>query len=232
MKLTFTKAAAALTIAAAATFAPVAAQAVTYPPANAAAVSSPTVAPGGVVTFSVIPGVFVPGEPVTITLTGENASGGSLAFAKAVYETARLGTVPAAADGSLSQGVRLPANATGTYIITATSPSVPAGVSATVTIAAAGGGTGPGAGLPATGLDSGSLLGLGSAAARSSSPVVRSPWVRRFTVSASRPRNTLSEEGRPVRGAALFACPRSGDAEARRTTPAWDRRAGSGHHGG
>ncbi|RKT35986.1 LPXTG-motif cell wall-anchored protein [Microbacterium sp. AG1240] len=166
MKNSFAKAAAVITLAAAATFAPLAAHA--YPTGEEASVSSTTVAPGGTVEFTVADGTFDPGEPVTISLTGENASGASLAVLKTAVETAALGTVPAAADGSISTGIKFPANASGVYTITATSPSVPEGVSVTVSVAAAGAGTGgsnaggsnAGGSLPATGMDSGSLLGL------------------------------------------------------------------------
>ncbi|MFG6446355.1 hypothetical protein ACFXP7_13660 [Microbacterium sp. P06] len=158
MKINFAKVAAVVTLAAAATFAPLAANA--YPSGDEASVSSPTVGPGGTVEFSVEASTFVPGEPVTISLTGENASAGSLAVVKSVVQTSVLDTRPAAADGSLpSVGVRLPANASGTYTITAASPSVPEGVSAAVTVVTSGG-NGGGGGLPATGMDSGSLLGL------------------------------------------------------------------------
>ena len=157
MKLQFGKAAAVVALAAAATFTPIAAHA--YPSASDIAVSSPTVAPGDAVTVTTIPGTFEPGEPISISLTGENASGGSLGLVKFVVETQNLGTVTANADGSSSAVVRLPANATGSYTITKTSDSLPAGISTTVTIAAAGGGNNAG-GLPATGMDSSSLLGL------------------------------------------------------------------------
>lgn len=161
MKTNFAKVAAVITIAAAATFVPLAAHA--YPTGEEASVSSTTVTPGGTIDFAVADGTFVPGEPVTISLTGESASGASLAVLKAAVETATLGTIPAAADGSIDAGIVFPANASGVYTITATSPSVPEGVSVTVTAATASGGTGgsnAGGSLPATGMDSGSLLGL------------------------------------------------------------------------
>jgi LPXTG-motif cell wall-anchored protein len=162
MKTNFAKVAAVITIAAAATFVPLAAHA--YPTGEEASVSSTNVTPGGTIDFAVADGTFVPGEPVTISLTGESASGASLAVLKAAVETATLGTIPAAADGSIDAGIVFPANASGVYTITATSPSVPEGVSVTVTAATAGGGTGGGSNaggsLPATGMDSGSLLGL------------------------------------------------------------------------
>jgi len=164
MKTNFAKVAAVIAIAAAATFVPLAAHA--YPTGEEASVSSTTVTPGGTIDFAVADGTFVPGEPVTISLTGESASGASLAVLKAAVETATLGTIPAAADGSIDAGIVFPANASGVYTITATSPSVPEGVSVTITAATASGGAGgtggsnAGGSLPATGMDSGSLLGL------------------------------------------------------------------------
>lgn len=159
MKLTFAKAAAAVALTAAAAFAvPTAANADSYPPA--VGVTGPgTVAPGGTATFTSLDGVFEPGELVTVTLTGENASGASLAIVQAAVQTANLGTVTANANGAATATVRLPANASGTYTVSFTAASLPAGVSTGFSVTAAGG-SGSGGGLAATGLDSGSLLGL------------------------------------------------------------------------
>ena len=161
MKRTFTKAAAVAALVAGAMFA-VPAAASAYTPAPGGAVSDSTVAPGGTFTFLVEDDVFLPGEAVSISITGESASGASLAFVKFAVETQVLGTVTANAQGGLDGAqITLPPNATGTYTITATSPSNPVGVSATVT-AVTGGGTTPGDedGLPATGADSEALLAL------------------------------------------------------------------------
>ncbi|WP_251453550.1 LPXTG cell wall anchor domain-containing protein [Microbacterium sp. Marseille-Q6648] len=158
MKQTLIKAAAAATFAAALALAPVAAHAEVYPPADSANVSSTTVTPGGTVTFSVDPGVFTPGEPVTITLEGESASGASLAFVKFAVESATLGTVEATADGGVAPvDIVFPSNASGVYTISAFSETSP-GVSVSVSVPASG--AGAGGGLPATGLDSNALLGL------------------------------------------------------------------------
>lgn len=140
MKLTITKAAAVAALAAGALFAvPAAANA--YTPPATGEVSDTTVAPGGTFAFAVTESVFLPGEPVTISITGENASGASLAFIKMAVETNTLGTVEANADGGMDAvSIQLPTNATGTYTILATSPSNPTGVAAYVTAAAPGSG--------------------------------------------------------------------------------------------
>ncbi|MFG6402717.1 MULTISPECIES: hypothetical protein [unclassified Microbacterium] len=156
MKLKFAKAAAALTIAAGAVFVPVAANAAAplpYPPTPVAVVSGNTVN----ITFE--PGSFAGAENVTIIIIGYNASDAAFGAVKAsaADETKTLGTVTAAADGSVSQRIVLPADARGTYTVRGTSDSRPAGLSTTFVVA---GGTGGAGGLPATGMDSGSLLGL------------------------------------------------------------------------
>ncbi|MEV8218574.1 hypothetical protein AB0O65_02310 [Microbacterium sp. NPDC077391] len=166
MKHTITKAAAVAALAAGALFAvPAAASAVEgYTPPAQGQVSDSTVAPGEAITFSVTDAAFVPGETVSISITGENASGASLGFVKFAVETRALGTTTANGAGGVS-GVRinLPANASGTYTILATSPSNPVGVSATVTVAAAGTGSNGGSdddALATTGPDSAAMLGL------------------------------------------------------------------------
>ncbi|MDL5352311.1 hypothetical protein [Microbacterium sp. zg-YB36] len=130
------------------------------PPADVT-VEDATVAPGGVVELEVADDTFRPGSDVVISLTGENASGASLAFVKFAVETATLGTVDAAADGSLSADIRLPSNAIGQYTVRASGvdasgATVTAAVTVTaVTAAAPGGDT-----LPVTGGDNSALLGL------------------------------------------------------------------------
>lgn len=159
MKRHIFRAAAVALLAAALTTLPLAANASTYPPAGSGTVSSSTVVPGGTVTFSVANDIFEPGEPVTVTLTGENASGASLAFVKFAVQTKTLGVLEANAQGGLDPiSIRFPADASGPYTITAISPSAGGGVSATVTAVAAG--SGAGGVLPATGSDSASLLGV------------------------------------------------------------------------
>lgn len=162
MKLKFAKAAAVISLAAAATFAPIAAHA--YPSGDEVTISNTTIVAGGDVTFSVEQFTFGPGTTVNIILSGENASAGSLGVVKAAYEVATLGTVAATADGAVAPvAVTLPADASGSYVISATGVDAdgnPISVSsAAITIAAAGG-TGGSGSLPATGMDAGSLLGL------------------------------------------------------------------------
>lgn len=104
---------------------------------------------------------FVPGETVSISITGENAAGASLAFARFAVTTNVLGTTTANATGGVdAASITLPADATGTYTILATSASNPVGVSATITVAAAAGGDAADDGLAATGLDSAATLTL------------------------------------------------------------------------
>ncbi|MGO2748347.1 hypothetical protein [Microbacterium sp.] len=160
MKHTFTRAAVAAAIVAGAMFAvPTAASAYTPPPTGQ--VSTSTVAAGGTFTFYVNADVFVAGEPVNISITGENASGATLGFVKFAVQTKALGSATANASGGLDNvQVTLPADASGTYTILATSDSNPVGVSATVTV---GTGTGTGTGdkdLATTGADSDALLTL------------------------------------------------------------------------
>lgn len=125
-----------------------AATAVPYP--DAQVVSGPaTLAPGGSGTYTFAG--FQPGEQVTFTLTGEGIGPANLAIVKAA-PTSTTEVKTAAADGTSSAVVTLPANATGTYTLTADSPSTdPAAV--TITLPA-------GAGLPPTGIDAASMTGV------------------------------------------------------------------------
>lgn len=147
MKLKFAKAAAAAVIAGAAIFAPVAANADEYTPVPPAGV---TITPGGTVTVPFTG--FAPNESVSFTLTGENASGATLAFVHFAVETANLGTKTADADGAVSAAVTLPADASGSYTLTASGETSGEDASATLTVT--------GETLPATGSDSAQLLGL------------------------------------------------------------------------
>ena len=193
MRLRFPKAAAAVVLAAAfALAAPVAASAEPYPPSGSTSddifPSSQTVAPGGIVTIGFQDGTFVPGELVTLYLNGENASGATLALVvKAAVETARLGAVEASSDGSAPAfNVRLPSNATGNYIFTARSPSIPLGISVTVAVTAAGSGSGDA--IANTGTDSALMLGLwvgGGALLLAGGAVVVATTVRRQRQNAN-----------------------------------------------
>lgn len=160
------KTAAALTLAAAATLAvPSVANAYVPTPEPGAAVSSSTVTPGGSVSFFVSPGTFVPGESVTLYLSGENASGASLAMIRAAaVERQEFGVREATEDGALPPvNIKLPANASGVYEVLATSPSRPDGVTASFRVTADAGTVARAdttAALPPTGFDGGSLLGI------------------------------------------------------------------------
>ncbi|CDJ99620.1 putative LPXTG-motif cell wall anchor domain protein [Microbacterium sp. C448] len=188
MRLPFPKATAtAVLVAAFALAAPVAASATpapSYPPSGSTsgdiAASSTTVAPGGTVSIAFPGDPFAPGETVTLSLTGENASGASLALVvKTVVQTKTLGTVAATSSGSAPAfTVRMPSNAVGNYVFTATSPSVPGGIS--VTVAAAGAAAGDE--IANTGTDGAMLLGLwvgGGALLLAGGAVVVATTVRR-----------------------------------------------------
>lgn len=187
MRLPFPKATATATAILVAAFvlaAPVAASADPYPPSGSTSdeifPSAGTVTPGGVVSIGFTDGTFVPGETVTLSLSGENASAATLALVvKTAVETKTLGRTSAAGDGSAPAfSVRLPSNASGNYIFTAFADSVPGGISTTVAVAAAGG-TG---GLSETGTDGAMLLGLwvgGGALLLAGGAVVVATTVRR-----------------------------------------------------
>lgn len=155
MKHNLIKAAAtAILIAGAALAAPTIAHAEVYPPADSAQVSDTVIEPGDTVTFWVEDGAFLPGEPVTITLEGENASGATLAFVKFAIETQTWNRTANAEGGLDPVQITFPMDASGVYTISAFS-ATSAGDSVTVTVVGDADG-----GLAATGLDSNSLLGL------------------------------------------------------------------------
>ncbi|AZH84671.1 hypothetical protein EAO79_18530 [Plantibacter sp. PA-3-X8] len=115
--------------------APVAANAF-YAPDGSVTVSG-TITPGGTSTVAFTAGSFQPGETVSFTLTGENASGATLAAvdSKSLQKTAS-GT------GAVNLNVTLPSNASGTYTVTATGLTSLVTVNATLTVTAAGSGSG------------------------------------------------------------------------------------------
>lgn len=139
MKNRFLTAAASAAVAATLVLAaPVMAQA--YTPSGPDTV---TITGSGTVPFS----GFEPGAQVVFTLVGENASGATLAYAKIVRDSAST-TKTADSTGAASVAVTLPANASGSYTLSAS------GARADST---AGGGSST---LPSTGGDSDSLLGI------------------------------------------------------------------------
>ncbi|TXK15390.1 LPXTG cell wall anchor domain-containing protein [Microbacterium saccharophilum] len=154
MKLRLPQAVATVALAAGLVFAPIAANATTYNPTVPSG-STVTIAPGAPVTITFTG--FAPNELVRFFLTGENASGATLAAAKFVYQTnVPIGSKTATAAGAVAPTVTLPSNATGSYTLTATGATSTASATATITVAAASGGST----LPNTGGDSGQLLGL------------------------------------------------------------------------
>ena len=144
-------------VAALATFAvlgaPAAAQASTiYPPSGACTASPATTQPGSTIGFECAAGTFSGDESVTVTVTGENGAAATIGMVRFAISTASE-VVTSEANGSLAPlSITLPSNATGTYNIAAIS-STSAGGTAAVSITGADG-------LPVTGLDSGSMLGL------------------------------------------------------------------------
>jgi len=114
---------------------PLAANAATYVPATAITVSDATPAPGQptTVTFSQ---AFTPSESVSFTLTGENGAGATLAAI-----SSKSITKAASATGTTSVVVTPPANATGSYSLTATGLTSGIVGTAAVTVVAADGST-------------------------------------------------------------------------------------------
>lgn len=118
-------------------------------------------------TFGFEAGAFTPGGDVAGSVTGENASEVTAAIVKAAIETNSSLRFTAAADGSLNARLVFPENASGTYTLTFTDVATGRSYVRSASVAAdgaaggtGGSGTGGSTGLPATGLDSGSLLGL------------------------------------------------------------------------
>ncbi|MBZ4487618.1 LPXTG cell wall anchor domain-containing protein [Microbacterium sp. cx-55] len=146
MKSLRTKLAAVVIAAAAIIAAPAAANAYT-PVAPGGA--NQTVAPGGTVTVPFTG--FAPNDTVTFVLTGENAAGATLAAVKTAVNTKTIAKV-SSASGAVSVAVTLPTNATGSYRLVGTGAA--GGVAEATIVAGAAGG------LPATGVDSASLMGV------------------------------------------------------------------------
>lgn len=134
---------------------PTAANAAGYVPVGNISVSG-AVIPGGAVTVAFTDGSFTPGESVSFTLSGENASGATLAVVKAVVDTSSL-VKTASASGAVALDVTLPTNASGTYTTTATGLTSGTVGTASLTVASAdatpaGSGSSAG-GLASTGYD-------------------------------------------------------------------------------
>ena len=136
---------------------PTAAQADTiYPPSNACSVVPAVITPGATVTFSCSNGTFSPSEFVSVTVEG--ATSVDIGFIK--FAVTSAGSTTSTAAGAISVPISYPSNASGNYNISAVS-ATSAGGASTVSIGnATGGGGDGGTSLPATGIDSSSLLGL------------------------------------------------------------------------
>jgi hypothetical protein len=154
MKHTIRMTAVAALVAASALALPAAAQADTiYPPSNACSVVPTVITPGATVTFNCVNGTFSPGEFVSVTVEGNtNASVGFLKFA-----VTSSGSTTSSAAGAISVPITFPSNASGNYNIAAVSATSAGGTSTVSVSTTTGSGTGS---LPATGVDSSSLLGL------------------------------------------------------------------------
>ncbi|WP_285043414.1 hypothetical protein [Plantibacter sp. LMC-P-059a] len=139
--------------------APVAANASYVPGADI--VVTGDVTPGGTFVVTFTDGAFQPNEDVSLALTGENATGATLA----AVNTKTI-VKPASATGSVSLTVTLPTNATGTYTVTGTglSSQIIGTTTVTVRAAVAGGGAGAG-GLADTGFNTPAFLVWGAAGA-------------------------------------------------------------------
>ncbi|WP_166874688.1 sortase [Salinibacterium sp. ZJ450] len=105
-----------------------------YVPAADVVVADNTVVAGAATNVGIAAGSFTPAEPVTFSVTGEGSA--TLAILRAA--TVSL-TKAAAADGSTSVKVTLPANASGTYTLTATGGTSGNVATAAITAVAADG---------------------------------------------------------------------------------------------
>jgi hypothetical protein len=127
--------------------APLAANASYVPNAQITATGDFT--PGGTFVVEFSDGAFQPNEEVSLALTGENATGATLA----VVDT-QTTQKTASATGAVSLTVTLPTNATGSYEVTGTGLSSQILGTITITVTADGTGAGAGAGAGGSGADS------------------------------------------------------------------------------
>ncbi len=132
--------------------APAASASTIYPPSGSCTTSPTTTQAGGTVSFECAAETFSSEEAVTITVTGENGAAAEIGMVRFAITTA-TGAAESEADGSLTAvDITLPSDATGTYNVAAVS-ATSAGGTAAITVTGADG-------LPSTGLDSGTTLGL------------------------------------------------------------------------
>jgi hypothetical protein len=145
----FKKSVAAIALAVLAVIAvPTAANAAGYAPSTNITVTG-DVAPGGIVVVNFANNTFIAGESVSFTLTGENATGATLATFKAVVNSKSL-VKTATGEGAVALDVTLPTNASGTYTTTATGLTSGTVGTASLTIASADGAAGTGTGTDAS----------------------------------------------------------------------------------
>ena len=142
-------------VAASALALPAAAQAAPpiYPPSNACSVVPTVITPGATVTFNCVNGSFTPGEFVSVTVEGNTSA--TVGFIK--FAVTSAGSTTATSGGAVSVPITFPSNASGNYNIAAVSETS-AGGTATVSVGSTTGGES--GTLPATGIDTSSLLGL------------------------------------------------------------------------
>lgn len=123
-----------------------------YPPSDSCTTTPASAQAGGTISFECAEATFSGDESVTITVTGENGAAASIGMVRFAITTASA-IVTSEADGSLAPiDITLPSNATGTYNIAAVSATSAGGTAAASIVSTSG--------LPATGLDSESTLGL------------------------------------------------------------------------
>lgn len=161
MKSLRTKIAAVILTAAALVAAPAAAQAYVPTPGSPDATTSGAPTPGGTVTL--IATAFDGNTSISFVVTGENGAGITQASVKLAISSSPTFTTTTNAAGEASFNVRLPSNATGSYDVAVTGQKNGVTVTETTGFAVgsgSGGTTGSNSGLPATGVDSGSLMGV------------------------------------------------------------------------
>ncbi|MDY0827971.1 LPXTG cell wall anchor domain-containing protein [Microbacterium sp. BG28] len=160
MKSLRTKIAAVILTAAALVAAPAAAQAYVPTPGEPDAAVSGAPTPGGTVTL--VATAFDGNTPISFVVTGENGAGITQASVKLAVSSSPTFNTSTNAAGNASFNVKLPSNATGSYDVAVTGQKNGVSVTETTSFAVGtgSGGTGSGSGLPATGVDSGSLMGV------------------------------------------------------------------------
>ncbi|MGZ0069138.1 cell wall protein [Microbacterium arborescens] len=123
-----------------------------YPPTNSCTTTPSAFVAGGTVEFACADGTFGANEEITITVRGEN--GAAVAFARAAFAVTTGSTVRESSEqGALAPvAITFPADAVGVYNIEAISASSAGGTASASVVDASG--------LPATGGDARTSLGL------------------------------------------------------------------------